>query len=226
LGTRRIRAPGFPIEDLPPIDVVLISHDHYDHLDISTLRKLREKGDALVVAGIGVGAEIETVGFGRIVELDWWESIETGGVEVIFVPAHHNSGRGLFSKNKSLWGGFVLKARSGMVYFAGDTAFGNFFDDLAVRFAEPDLSIFPLGNYEKRWFMKNQHMNPEESVKAHLLLRSKKSMGMHFATFLEHPEQTVDAHEKDLAEALGNAGLASDAFWIPKFGEGRYVDAK
>jgi len=228
LGSKRIRAPGVAFEDLPPIDLVLVSHDHYDHLDLPTLKTLRARGNPLVVTGLGVGALVREAGFDRVVELDWWETVrmEGRGFEIVFVPALHNSGRGPFSKNGSLWGGFVLRWSGGSVYFAGDTGFGEFLSELGERYLGPDLAILPVGNYEKRWFMKNQHMSPDDAVKALLLLRAGQGMGMHFATFLEHPEQAVDAHEKDLAEALKARGVSADRFWLLKFGEGRYVEAK
>jgi len=228
LGSKRIRAPGVAFEDLPPIDLVLISHDHYDHLDLPTLDRIRARGNPLVVTGLGTGALVREAGFDAVVELDWWDTVrmEGRGLEIVFVPARHNSGRGPFSKNRSLWGGFVLRWAGGSVYFAGDTGYGEFVSELAERCPAPDLAILPVGSYEKRWFMRNQHMSPDDAVRTFLLLGARQAMGMHFATFLEHPEQAVDAHEKDLAEALRVRGLASDRFWLLKFGEGRYVEAK
>ncbi len=142
----------------------------------------------------------------------------------MFVPARHESGRiSPFSRNTSLWGGFVIDSPEGQVYFAGDTGNGAFINELAGRYQRIRLAILPIGNYEKRWFMKTQHMNPDDAVLVHRALRANQSMGIHFATFAEHPEQAIDAHEKDLAAALVEHGVSPARFWIPGFGEGRDV---
>jgi L-ascorbate metabolism protein UlaG (beta-lactamase superfamily) len=221
LGSKRIRKPGVDMNDLPEIDIVLISHDHYDHLDIPTLKKLYARKKFIAVTGQGNGKLLKDEGIDNVIELDWWqEHPVTGDMKVTFVPSLHNSGRGMFDSNCTLWGGFVIQAGKSNIYFAGDTGYGKFLDDIHKRFPQFALAILPVGNYEKRWFMKNQHMNPDDAVKAHILLRSGQSIGMHYATFNEHPEQAVDAHEKDLAKALGDHGLQPKDFRILKFGEG------
>jgi L-ascorbate metabolism protein UlaG (beta-lactamase superfamily) len=116
-----------------------------------------------------------------------------------------------------------MEGKAGRVYFAGDTAYGQFIHSIKDRFGSFCLTIFPIGSYEKRWFMKSQHMNPDDAVRAHKVLKSKQSVGMHFGTFLEHPEQAIDAHEKDLLVALKKYDVSESEFWILKFGEGRYV---
>jgi len=224
VGTKRVRAPGIKIEDLPNIDIILISHDHYDHLDITSLQQLNENHQPIILVGLGVKCRLESIGGKSIVELDWWqEYIYSTGTRITFVPSLHNSGRGIFDKNKTLWGSFVLEGKSGRVYFTGDTGYGQFSNVLKERFSEFILTIFPIGSYEKRWFMKTQHMNPDDAVKAHILLNSKQSVGIHYGTFLEHPEQTIDAHEKDLKVALEKYNVSESEFWILKFGEGREV---
>ena len=220
---KRIRSPGVEFEDLPRIDIILISHDHYDHLDLPTLKKLTVRDRPWVLAGLGVKRYLKPELFKKVCEMDWWqEYIHTpSNLKITFVPALHQSGRSPFKNNRTLWGGFVIEGKSERVYFAGDTGFGAFLNDIKNRFQTFRLTIFPIGSYEKRWFMKNQHMNPEDAVRAHLLLKSEQSLGMHYATFREHPEQTIDAHEKDLSNALEQYGLAPERFWILKFGEGR-----
>jgi L-ascorbate metabolism protein UlaG (beta-lactamase superfamily) len=220
-GPRRVRRPGVRLEDLPPVDLVLVSHDHYDHLDAPTLRALEGRDHPLVIAGLGVGARLRALGMSRVVELDWWQgqAVE-GGITVTFVPARHRSGRGLLDGGRTLWGGFVIEGPAGRVYFAGDTGYGAFVDELAARYPGFRLAVLPVGSYEKRWFMRGQHMSPDDAVRAHLALHAERSMGMHYATFEEHPEQAIDAHEADLAAALRAHGLPPDRFRLLAFGEG------
>ena len=225
IGTKRVRAPGVKLEDLPKMDLILISHDHYDHLDVPTLKQLDKRDHPPILVGLGVKTILAAKGFANVIELDWWQDypLPSAGMNVTFVPALHTSGRGLFGGKKSLWGGFVVEGTAGRVYFAGDTAYGSFLDAIRERFPDFRLTIFPLGNYEKRWIMKNQHINPDDAVKAHQLLHSHQSMGVHFGTFVEHPEQTIDAHEIDLAVALQQYNVPASAFWLLQFGEGRDV---
>lgn len=222
IGTKRIRKPGVDMNDLPGIDIVLISHDHYDHLDIPTLKKLYARKKFIAVTGQGNGKLLKDEGIDNVIELDWWQDypVSSSDVKITFVPALHNSGRGMFDGNSTLWGGFVIQAgKSSSIYFAGDTGYGEFLSDIHKRFPQFTLTILPIGNYEKRWFMKSQHMNPDDAVKAHILLGSGQSIGMHYATFNEHPEQSVDAHEKDLDMALKDHGLPGTEFRILGFGE-------
>lgn len=224
MGPKRVRAPGIKIEDLPVIDVILISHDHYDHLDIASLRQLNENHKPAILVGLGVKKRLKSLETKRIVELDWWqEYIHSTGQKITFVPARHNSGRGIFDKNKTLWGGFVIEGSEGNVLFLGDTAFGEFLSGLNKAFAHFRLAILPIGSYEKRWFMKTQHLNPDDAVRVHDLLKIRKSVGIHFGTFKEHPEQTITAHEDDLRAALIAHGIPESEFWILKFGEGRNI---
>jgi L-ascorbate metabolism protein UlaG (beta-lactamase superfamily) len=227
LGTRRVRAPGVAFEDLPPIDYVLISHDHYDHLDIPTIERLKNDHDPVFIVGLGVGGLLAAHGIDKVIELDWWQSYNPGKGDIVlnFVPAMHASGRAPFMENKTLWGGFVIDSSGGQVYFAGDTGYGQFIGDIAAEFRRIRLAVVPIGNYEKRWFMKSQHMNPEDAVMAHRTLGSPMSIGMHYATFAEHPEQAIDAHEMDLAKALKEYGVPNREFRILGFGEGRDIPA-
>jgi L-ascorbate metabolism protein UlaG (beta-lactamase superfamily) len=220
-GPRRVRRPGVRMEDLPAIDVILVSHDHYDHLDAPTLRALERRDHPLVIAGLGVGARLRALGMARVVELDWWQTQAiAGGLTVTFVPARHQSGRGLFDGDRTLWGGFVIEGPASRVYFAGDTGYGTFVDEIAARYPGLRLAILPIGSYEKRWFMQGQHMNPDDAVRVHLAVHARQSIGMHYATFAEHPEQAIDAHEVDLAAALRTHAVAAEEFRILGFGEG------
>ncbi|MCP4021795.1 MAG: hypothetical protein GY729_08125 [Desulfobacteraceae bacterium] len=223
-GAGRIRAPGIKIKDLPEIHLILISHDHYDHLDIPSLKLIVNKHQPIIIAGLGVRQRLSSINARQVVELDWWEDYDfSKEIKVTFVPARHNSGRGFFDSNKTLWGGFVVQGNAGNLIFMGDTALGEFAGKIQKKYDGFRLAILPVGSYKKRWFMKNQHMNPDDAVRFHKMIKAKKSMGIHFATFKEHPEQTVDAHEKDLALAIKTHGLPTSDFWILKFGEGRDV---
>ena len=224
VGPKRVRVPGVRIEDLPNIDIILLSHDHYDHLDLPTLKELFENHQPVVLVGLGVKRRLESIKRNGIIELDWWQEYSySTGAKVTFVPSRHNSGRGLFDKNKTLWGGFVVKGSAGDVLFMGDTAYGSFLKEIKKKFSHFRLAILPIGSYEKRWFMKTQHMNPDDAVRVHKMLKIAKSVGIHFGTFEEHPEQTIDAHEKDLKVALEKHNVPESEFWVLKFGEGREV---
>jgi L-ascorbate metabolism protein UlaG (beta-lactamase superfamily) len=222
LGSKRIRKPGIAMADLPKIDVILISHNHYDHCDIPTLDALIRRDNPLIITGIGVGKIIPCNEHTDLRELDWWQDIRfsASGLTVTCVPAFHNSGRGLFDTDTSLWAGFVISGSSGNIYFAGDSAYGSFVGKIHERWEEFRCAILPIGSYEKRWFMKTQHMNPDDAARIHVELNARKSIGMHFATFLEHPEQTIDQHETDLAAALQERKVGGADFIIPAFGEG------
>jgi len=225
LGSKRIRKPGVSIDSLPKIDIILISHNHFDHLDLPTLEIIGKRDKPILITGLGIKELLDDIPFLEVKELDWWNTYFhlPDSIDITFVPALHKSGRGLFDGNETLWGGFVISNAKGHIYFAGDTGYGSFLDELHQRFPEFRLTIIPIGSYEKRWFMKKQHMNPDDAVKAHILLNSKQSIGMHYATFLEHPEQTIDQHEKDLDTALKYYKLPRDSFLILKFGEGIYI---
>jgi L-ascorbate metabolism protein UlaG (beta-lactamase superfamily) len=226
LGPARVRAPGVEFDSLPRIDYVLISHDHWDHLDLPTLETIVARDHPKIITGLGVKPLLPEEGMEKAVELDWWQSHWAFDKLVCFtfVPARHQSGRWPFVGNKTLWGGFVIEGRSGdQVYFAGDTGYGAFLDTIHERFNRVRLAILPIGNYEKRWIMKSQHMNPDDAVQAHLLLGATRSVGMHYATFAEHPEQSIDAHERDLAAALTSNQVPLSEFRVLAFGEGMSV---
>lgn len=220
LSVKRVRAPGVKLDSLPKIDVILISHDHYDHLDLPTMKKLYKMFKPEILTGTGIKKILKKIDIPVTAELEWWEEKSVRGIKFVFVPALHDSGRGLFDSGSSLWGGWVIESGEGNIYFAGDTGFDDHFNEIKKKFSGFILTILPVGNYEKRWFMKNQHMNPEDAANAHILLKSAQSIGIHFATFAEHPEQAVDDHEKDLLKAIKKYNLSESEFRILKFGQG------
>jgi len=223
VGPNRVRAPGIALEALPPIDVVLISHNHYDHLDIEALKKLyqRQQGsEPLILAGLGNGELFSQEGLTRFKDLDWGQSVELGAVRFNFVESRHRSGRGISDQMKTLWGSFVMETSKGPIYFAGDTGYGPHFSNAYEQFGEFYLSLLPIGAYEPRWFMKDIHLNPEEAVKAHIDLHSSNSISMHFGTFqLTH--EGINQPVKDLAVALNKYEMSADIFRVLAFGETR-----
>ena len=227
-GPKRVRSPGIDIKNLPRIDVILISHNHYDHLDIATLKQLTQTNRPKIRVGLGVKALLLAEGIGQVEELDWWQRDEAlpQGLKVVFVPARHGSGRGLFDKNKTLWGGFVIETSVGNIYFAGDTAYGSFLADIKKRYAEFRLALLPIGHYEPRWMMEAVHMSPDDAVRLHRYLNVQQSVGMHFGTFHgigAHNNETINQHATDLLTALKKYTVPESEFWVLGFGEGRTV---
>ncbi len=218
-GPRRVRDPGQPLSALPKVDVLLVSHNHYDHLDLDTLEQVKALWDPAVVTGLGNGALLGQAGLSRITELDWWQSVGVGGATVTYTPAQHFSARGIFDRNKALWGGFMIQAGGATVYFAGDTGYCPHFREVAQRFPRLDLALLPIGAYEPRWFMRVAHMNPEDAVQAHLDLNPGRSIGKHFGTFRDLTDEAMDAPLRDLATARAAKGLAEDSFTTLDFGQ-------
>ena len=219
LGPRRVRLPAVAFGDLPRIDVVLLSHNHYDHCDLRALRALARRFDPVVVAPLGNARLIRKAAFTRIQELDWWqESAATSAISVTATPAHHFSARTPFDRNRALWGGFMVTVAGRRIYFAGDTAYVPIFRDIRERLGEPHVSLLPIGAYEPRWFMRSVHMNPEEAVQAHVELGSWESIAMHFGTF-QLTTEGIDEPHWALDRARKALGLPESSFRALRFGE-------
>ncbi|RKH49033.1 MBL fold metallo-hydrolase [Corallococcus llansteffanensis] len=191
---RRNVPPGVPVERLPPITASLVSHNHYDHLDLPTLKQV----GARVVTGLGHAPIFQGEGL-PFSELDWWESTQVGPVRVHYVPAQHWSRRGLNDANQMLWGGFVVEGSSARIYHSGDTAYFQGFKEIGSRFPHLDAALLPIGAYDPAWFMRFQHMNPEEAVQAFEDLGALAFLAMHWGTFkltdepLDEPPLRLDA---------------------------------
>ena len=180
-GPKRHRAPAIRFEDLPPIDAVLVSHNHYDHLDVPTLRRLR---GARILTPLGNAALMAKHGIDGAADLDWWQDAAVSDrVRVTLVPAQHFCARGLSDRNFTLWGGFVISGPSGHAYFAGDTGWGKHFEEIAARFGPVRVAMLPIGAYLPRWFMKPAHISPSEAIDAHDVLQARTSIAMHHGTF-------------------------------------------
>jgi L-ascorbate metabolism protein UlaG (beta-lactamase superfamily) len=219
-GPRRARPPGQSLDALPGVDLLLVSHNHYDHMDLPTLRRVQARWAPSTVTGIGNARHLVKAGIRFAVELDWWQATEVAGARVTYVPAQHFSSRGLHDRNRDLWGGFVVEAGGSVVYFAGDSGYCPHFAEIGRRFPRIDLALLPIGAYEPRWFMRQNHVNPEEAVRAHLDLRSRRSLGMHFGTF-QLTDEAIDAPLAALRQARTRAGVVEHDFNVLAFGETR-----
>jgi L-ascorbate metabolism protein UlaG (beta-lactamase superfamily) len=210
-GPARVRDPGVRFDDLPSISLVLLSHNHYDHCDLRTLRLLQRRFQPPAVTPPGNARLLRSAGFRQIEEIDWWESATTAPFPITVTPAQHFSARGPFDRNRALWGGFLIDAGGLRILHAGDSGYGPHFLKIAERLGPIDLAFLPIGAYEPRWFMKDIHMNPAEAVQAHLDLGARQSVGIHFGTFQLTPEG-IDAPVLGLADALRQRGLAAADF--------------
>jgi len=248
LGPRRVRSPGLPLASLPPVDIVLVSHNHYDHLQHSSLRHFEPSATYVVPLGVAPylglrshrlppeGGSHESRGaretseqrsaasaFRRKVhELDWWQTVKIGNADVTAVPAQHFSARTPWDRNRTLWCGYVVEVDGLTIYFAGDTGYATHFAEAGGRWPRIDLALLPIGAYEPRWFMIYAHMNPEEAVRAHLDLHARASVGMHFGTF-QLTDEAIDEPLRALERARAERGVPADAFRVLGFGESAIV---
>jgi L-ascorbate metabolism protein UlaG (beta-lactamase superfamily) len=220
VGPQRVRDPGLAFSDLPPIHVVLVSHNHYDHLDIETLLRLEADHAPHFITSLGNRPFLEQFGLRRVEELDWWGCVDVAGAIITLTPAQHWSTRGPGNRNRTLWGGFIIAVNGLQVYFAGDTGFWRHFADIRARYGRVDLALLPIGAYEPRWFMRDQHMNPDDAVRAHIDLDARVSVATHFGCF-ELTDEGIDAPIVDLAAARERYGIAAQAFQVLETGETR-----
>lgn len=218
-GPERVKAPGMAFEDLPKIDFVVISHNHYDHLDITTIKRLQSEHDPHFITPLGVSAYLRDNEVEKCTDLDWWDEQQLSEqIKVTAVPAQHFSGRGTFDRDATLWCGYMLSSPKGNVYFAGDTGYGDFFKTIADRFGNIDFALIPIGAYRPRWFMRPIHLSPEDAVQVHRDISAEKSVAMHFGTF---PLADDGLYEPvtDLQKALQDAGIPQQEFVVPWEGE-------
>lgn len=223
-GPKRVREPGIALEKLPPIDFILLSHNHYDHLDLASLAALHGRFEPVIITPLGNGAIIRKTGCAhQVIEADWHDTIKlTDQVSVTLTPARHWSKRTLKDRNMALWSAFVLQSRFGPVYFAGDTGYGDgaHFRSVYEDYGPPSVALLPIGAYEPRWFMKPQHMNPDDAVRAHLDLRAKNSVAIHHGT-VQLTDEAIDQPHVDLARALGAHSVDPDRFVVLDCGQSK-----
>ena len=196
VGVGRYTPPAIAFDDLPRIDFVLISHDHYDHLDEPTVKHLAQQFNPRFVVPLGIKQWLADRGITNVVEMNWGESVRIGGLTVVCTPAQHGSGRTLLDQGRRLWASWAVLG-SKRFYFAGDTGFGTHFAQIREKFGSPRLALLPIGAYEPRWFMSAIHMAPEEAIKAHEILAAKTSIAIHHGTF-QLGDESVDTPVKQL----------------------------
>jgi L-ascorbate metabolism protein UlaG (beta-lactamase superfamily) len=218
-GPRRMRPPGIRFEDLPLIDVVILSHNHYDHLDLPTLKRLFEEHGPKVIAPLGVKRFLDSKGVDGVNDVDWWEDIKLNAAITMHpVPAQHFSGRGMFDRNATLWCGFVMTTSNGSLYFAGDTGYSEkIVREITRRFGAVQVAMLPIGAYKPEWFMSPIHISPEEAAKIHLQLNAETSIAMHFGTF-PLADDGQDEPIKALEQARKKYGIQADEFKILREG--------
>ncbi len=216
IGPKRLAKPGIPINKLPKIDLVLISHDHYDHLDVGTVRAL---GNSVrYVVPLGLKEWFKKKHLTNVVERDWWDFVEEFGMKFTCVPTQHFSGRVPFRFNQTLWCGWVIEHMGKKIFFAGDTGYSPHFSEIHQKFGHMDLSLIPIGAYHPRFLMKDVHVDPREAVRAHKDLESKQSIGMHWGTFRLTYEATNEPPAY-LKKVLQEEHIPEEAFITLAFGE-------
>jgi L-ascorbate metabolism protein UlaG (beta-lactamase superfamily) len=222
-GPRRFRAPGIRFEDLPPIDVVVLSHNHYDHMDVPTLRRLQAAHQPKIFTPLGNARFLEGERISGATDLDWWGRAELDDrTEMFAVPAEHWSGRGTRDRGATLWCGYLFRGPSGSVLFAGDTGYGPHFRQIRERYGPSRLALLPIGAYLPRWFMEPVHMSPADAVMAHEDLRATSSVAIHHGTFML-ADDAQDQPVEELSYALKQSKFSEHEFWALDHGEGRDV---
>ncbi len=221
-GPKRVVPPALTFAELPHIDAVVISHNHYDHLDRATVKRLAAQvgGSPHFYVPLKLRSWFVDQGIDNVSELDWWDEAAIAGLKLTLVPVQHWSSRTPWDRDKTLWGGWVIEQPGFRFFFAGDTGYSSDFKEIGRRFGHMDLAALPIGAYEPRWFMKIMHANPEEAVKIHRDLNARHSVGMHWGTFILTDETLYDPPIK-LAEALRDANIPPEQFFIMKHGETR-----
>lgn len=203
LGPRRFSPPGVRFENLPKIDLVLLSHNHYDHLDVATLKRIQARDQPRFIVPLGVAALLGGTGIRTEKEMDWWD---TAG-PITCVRAQHFSARGISDRNRTLWCGYWISTPAGAVYFAADTAFGPHFEEIRKRLGRPRIALLPIGAYKPEWFMSPVHMSPVQAVEAHRILAPERSVAIHWGTF-QLADDGYDEPVVDLRKALAeHSGL-------------------
>lgn len=225
IGPRRMRLPGIRFGDLPNIHLVILSHNHYDHLDIETMRMVFGAHHPQIITPLGVGLFLRQHYVSGVTETDWWQEVQLNDrVSVQAVPAQHFSGRGFLDRDKTLWCGYVIKSPAGNIYFAGDTGYNDVtFKEIRARCGPIRVSLLPIGAYQPRWFMSPIHVSPRESVKIHTELGAETSIAAHYGTFPLADDGELDP-VNDLQDALKNSGISADAFILLKEGDFRVFE--
>ena len=207
IGPKRLIPPAIPLNELPSIDYITVSHNHYDHLDIASLKELYLiNPETIFLVPAGDSKLLRRKGIKNVFEYEWWESYKINDLEITFTPVQHWSKRGLFDRNKSLWGGWFFKFNDFSIYHAGDTGYSDDFKNTRLKLGSPKYAFIPIGAYDPEWFMAESHVNPEDAVQIMLDLDAEKSFAMHWATFKLTDEDTLEPKAR-LNEALKNKNI-------------------
>ena len=218
-GPKRLIPPAIPLDELPKIDVIVISHNHYDHLDLPSLKALQNiNPEVAIFVPSGDKKLLEGVSLNNVGEFNWWDTRQIRQTDFTFTPVQHWSGRGAMDRNHSWWGGWFMKTPDLSIYHAGDTGYSEDFIGTREKLGAPDVAFIPIGAYSPRWFMKNQHVNPEEAVSVAIDLQVPRSYGMHWGTFIL-TDEPIEEPRETLARVLSERGLPIDFFTAPKPGE-------
>ena len=205
--------------ELPEVDLFLLTHNHYDHLDLRSLKMIyKANPDAIFLVPKGDKRRLERRGIENIHEFLWWEEIDLNGSKFTFTPVQHWSARGIADRNKSLWGGWFMELKTESIYHAGDTGYSSDFIETKKRLGSPSLSLIPVGAYAPRWFMKTNHVNPPEAIQVALDLESERNFGMHWGTFQLTDEEIMEPPEL-LKQSLKKRGLSEEFFRILQPGQ-------
>jgi len=204
LGPKRLIPPSLSIKDLPPIDVITVSHNHYDHLDIRSLKKISKNNpEAFFLIPKGDIDIFKKRNINNVFEFEWWQNIDLKDHIFTFTPVKHWSARGLFDRNESLWGGWFINSKDYAIYHAGDTGYSKDFKETRKRLGAPKYALIPIGAYDPEWFMSASHVNPEDSVRIMKDLQAQYGIGMHWGTFTLTAEDTLEPRIR-----LNNAVIA------------------
>ncbi len=219
VGPKRFQDPGVRFEDLPDIDVVLISHNHYDHMDLATLRKVEAKWNPPIVVGLGNKQYLDAKGFANVTELDWWGAYQLdSNISIVCAPGQHFSSRALSDRDNTLWCGYVIETPHGDTFFAGDTGYGEFVKRIGEKYKEFRLALLPIGAFRPQWFMGPVHISPEQAVQIYDELKVGTAIGIHHSTFhladdgQDEPKEIIEKMRSEREDGTLN-------FLVPKNGD-------
>lgn len=219
---KRHRPPGVSLELLPDIDLVLVSHNHYDHMDKWSISQISKRWNPQFICPLGNKSTLEAMGASQVIEIDWWDSSPFKSLNITATPTNHFSSRGLYDRNTSLWSGFMISGQKRQIYFLGDSGYSDIFKDIRNKLGHIDLSLIPIGAYRPRWFMGPIHISPEEAVQVHKDLQSPKSVAMHFGTFAladDNPERAIS----EFAQEITKQSITEEEFSIVEEGRIHYL---
>jgi L-ascorbate metabolism protein UlaG (beta-lactamase superfamily) len=218
---RRLTPPAPRWEHVPVPEIVTLSHNHYDHMDASTLRRVKRA--ATICVPRGLARWFHRRWYPRVIEFDWWQTVDLEGLKVTFVPSQHFSGRLPWDRNKSLWGGWVVEGRHRSVYHAGDSGYFSGFREIGDRFRRLDVACLPIGAYEPRWFMRPYHVDPDEAGQAFLDVRAHRFLPIHWGTF-RLSDEAMDAPPQRIRAFFEHSRTDPSRLWLPDLGETRLLD--